>query len=105
MIRNLKIILSRCSSVFTTMFSSDFVESKEHVVTIRDVDAECFYVFLKYIYTDELSGINKVKFCRGANPNEPELEQPFMRRGNKHESGETETVTFFFRVNFHVFLC
>ncbi|KAL1396331.1 hypothetical protein pipiens_010589 [Culex pipiens pipiens] len=55
-----KCILSARSSVFAAMFHHQLKESIENCVTIDDVEPDVFNEMLRYIYTDELTGLDKM---------------------------------------------
>lgn len=55
-----KCILSARSSVFAAMFHHQLKESIENCVTIDDVEPDVFTEMLRYIYTDELTGLDKM---------------------------------------------
>ena len=49
-----KFILSISSSVFKTMFASNFMETTSKTLPIEDTDAETMEKFLRFLYTDQL---------------------------------------------------
>ena len=49
-----KFILSMSSSVFKTMFASNFMETTSKTLPIEDTDAETMEKFLRFLYTDQL---------------------------------------------------
>ncbi len=57
-------ILSSASSVFATMFQTDFVESKTRIVDIADIDMDFFKEMLTYIYTGKAPNMKKKNFAR-----------------------------------------
>jgi hypothetical protein len=50
-----KSILSSCSHVFETTFLSQFKESNDKEIEIKDTNIEVFEVFLKCIYLEEFN--------------------------------------------------
>ncbi len=55
-----KIVLSSCSHVFETMFLSQFRESNDKEIEIKDTNIDAFKVFLKYCYFYDLDS-NHIK--------------------------------------------
>lgn len=49
-----KLVLSRASPVFRTMFTGNFEEAKRSEATVRDCEPVIFAALLKYIYQNEL---------------------------------------------------
>jgi hypothetical protein len=50
-------IFTARSSVFATMFSSDFKEKTSAKSTIKDISPEAFLDFLNFLYTDSVKDI------------------------------------------------
>ena len=50
-----KIILSASSPYFRAMFCSELAESKQHKVTIKDIDEYAMEILIDYCYTSKIT--------------------------------------------------
>ena len=47
-------VLAACSSYFYAMFTSDLVESRQKVITMKDIDASVIQMLVDFAYTGKL---------------------------------------------------
>lgn len=55
-----KVILVARSTVFAAMFQHDMQESQRNVITIKDMEPKVFREVLRFIYTDQVEGLQQM---------------------------------------------